>query len=482
MKQFIKKIYKTENSLVFLTLIVGTPIFGQTDTNKKPNILLILSDDHSYPFLGCYGNKDLNTPNLDRMAEEGVRFDNAFTTAPQSVPSRASLLTGRSVIDIRMSRFSAPLPRETKTIIEYLKEKGYYTGICGRTYHLDGPGAKFPESEEVMVQYKLRTFKDRVDYLNQVDYSKTNDAGVLVQFQEFLDIRSKNKPFFMWMNFSDPHRSFDAKEYEPDPKSLTIPAYFPDTRELRKDLAGYYGEINRLDHHMGGILNELEKRGLKENTMIVFIGDNGGALLRGKGTLYDIGIHVPLIINGPLVKEKGRNSGALISGEDIAPTILSFAGIVTPEKMTGISFHKIITNEPFDGREYVFAERGPHARGLPTNTANFDLIRTVFNKKYKLIYEALWQLPYQPVDFSGGAFWKELEKMNKEGQLEEKFSKALFQVPREMFQLYDLENDPYEFNNLSGKEEYKKIERELKGVLLKWMILNQDYLPLPLNN
>lgn len=470
----------------FFTGLLFIPAFitinAKEKTEKKQlNILFILSDDHSAPYLGCYGNKDLNTPNLDKLADEGVRLKKAYTSAPQSVPSRASLLTGRSVIDIRMSRFTAPLPGDIKIIPEYLSEKGYYTGICGRCYHLDGPERTTPiESEEVIVKYKLRTIADRVDYLNKIDYSKTNDAGVLAQFQEFLDAQPEGKPFFMWMNFSDPHRPFDAHEYEPDPESLTIPSCFPDTKELRKDLAAHLGEINRLDHHIGGVIKELEKRGIKENTMIVFMGDNGAALLRGKGTLYDLGIHVPLIVSGPLVKGKGSVSDALISGEDIAPTILEFTGKEKPEKMTGISFYPALKGSPFKERSYVIAQRGPHGTGLPGNTANFDLIRTVFNKNYKLIYNALWQLPYTPVDFYRREFWKELVQQNENGTLEEKHAKVLFKSPRQLFELYDLKNDPNEFNNLSGKEEYKKIERELKGVLQQWMILNQDYLPLPL--
>lgn len=465
--------------MIFFPLMV---INTKEEINKQQlNILFILSDDHSTPYLGCYGNKDLTTPNLDKLADEGVLFNQAYTSASQSVPSRASLLTGRSVIDIRMSRFTAPLPRDIKIIPEYLSEKGYYTGICGRCYHLDGPERTTPvESEEVFVKHKLRTIADRVDYLNKIDYSKTNDAEVLAQFQEFLDTKPKEKPFFMWMNFSDPHRPFNAYEYEPDPEALTIPSYFPDTKELRKDLAGHLGEINRLDYHIGGVIKELEKRGIKENTMIVFMGDNGAALLRGKGTLYNLGIHVPLIITGPLVKEKGSVSDALISGEDIAPTILDFVGIEKPEEMTGMSFYPVLKGQTCKERSYVVAQRGPHATGLPGNTANFDLIRTVFNKNYKLIYNALWQLPYTPVDFYRQEFWKELIQQNKNGTLEEKYTKVLFKSPRQLFELYDLGNDPDEFDNLSGKEEYKKIERELKGVLQQWMILNQDYLPLPL--
>jgi len=456
----------------FLLIFFGVGI--NLLAKEKTNILLILSDDHSAPFLGCYGYADLNTPNLDKLAAEGIRFDNAYTCAPQCVPSRASIMSGRNVIDIEMSRFSAPLSRKVKTIPEYLREGGYYTGICGRHYHLDGSARMPQETIDAFKKYNLVTFPDRVDYLNE-----GKDDEVLGQFQEFLNQRLGQKPFFMWMNYSDPHRSFNAHEFEPDPKKIAVPEIFPDTEELRKDLAQHLGEINRLDFHVGQVLEELEKRKLRENTVVIFMGDNGAALIRGKGTLYDLGIHVPLIINGKGVKSGGVKPH-LISGTDIAPFILEIAGVEIPQNMTGKSFYPLLKGEEMLGHEYIFATRVPHSSGLPLETAYFDLVRTVFNKDYKLIYNALWPLPYTPVDFKNRLFWRELQNINKEDGLEEKYQKALFAEPRAMFELYDIKNDPGEFTNLSGKPEFAEIEHQLKAVLHEWMIVNQDYLPLPI--
>lgn len=455
----------------FLLVLIGN-LSAQED---RPNILLILSDDHSVPFLGSYGYPDLNTPNLDKLAEEGIRFDNAYTCAPQCVPSRASILSGRNVIDIQMSRFSAPLPRAVKTIPEYLREVGYYTGVCGRSYHLDGSGRMPKETADTFKKYDLITFPDRVDYLN-----KGKDADVLGQFQEFLNESPQKKPFFMWMNFSDPHRSFDAKEFEPNPEGISVPSIFPDTKEVRKDLSKHLGEINRLDFHIGQVIDELKKRKLRKNTIIIFMGDNGAALLRGKGTLYDVGIHVPLIVNGPRIDQKGSVSKAMISGDDIAPTILDLAGVQKPNVFTGKSFFPSLHGKQSAGHDYIIATRVPHSSGLPLETAYFDLARTVFDRDYKLIYNALWQLPYTPVDFKNGTFWRDLADKNKLGGLDEKYKEAFFKEPRSMFELYDLKSDPGEFKNLSGKPEFEEIEHRLKAVLHEWMIVNKDYLPLPI--
>ena len=441
---------------------------------KSPNILFILSDDHSVPYLGIYGNKDLKTPNLDGMARRGVLFRRAYTAAPQCVPSRSSMLTGRNVLDIGMSRFSAPLPKKILTIPEFLTSKNYYSGICGRSFHLDGSGRMPVETTEAFEKYGLVTFPDRVDYLNH-----GADDKVLGQFQEFLGKVPEGKPFFMWMNFSDPHRPFTADAFEPDPESLKVPEGMPDTKEVRKDLAQHYGEIMRLDEHMGEVLRELESRGTLQSTIVIFMGDNGAALLRGKGTLYDMGIHVPLIVAGPGVKA-GLSSDALVSGINIAPTVLALAGLDKPAEMTGQSFLPALQGETYGGHDYIFATRVPHGSSLPMNTGAFDLARTVFDKRYKLIYNTLWQLPYSPVDFNNHPLWKDLTARKEQGQLEEKFRRTLFANPRAMFELYDLERDPHEMNNLSEKPDYAEIEHRLKAKLHEWMIVNQDYLPLPI--
>jgi arylsulfatase A-like enzyme len=400
----------------------------------RPNILLIFSDDHSVPYLGCYGNPDLKTPNLDKMASEGALFHRAYTTAPQCVPSRAGILTGRSTVDIRMTRFSAPLAGDIKTFPEVLRENGYYTGICGRSYHLDGSGRKPEITIETFDKYNLQTFRHRVDYLHQ---GRDN------------------------------------------PDQITLPSGFPDTKKVREDLAGHYGELQRLDYHVGLLFDELEKRGELDNTVIVFMGDNGAALFRGKGTLYEAGLNVPFIVRFPEKVEAGSVYQELISGEDIAPTLLDFASLNPLPEMTGITFKPLLEGKKYEGHQYVFAERGPHGSGLPTSTGAFDLSRCIIGDRYKLIYRTIWQLPYHPVDFAGLPMWKELQQMALDGELEEPWRTLYFSPERPMFGLYDLEKDPHELDNLAGSVEFAKIEEGLKEALQEWMIINQDYLPLP---
>ena len=465
----------------FLTLglVAVSATLSAQERNKQPNILLILSDDHSAPFLGCYGNPDLKTPNLDRMAEEGLLFSRAYVSCPQSVPSRATILTGRNVLDIKMLRFSSPLGKDITTGPEILREKGYFTGLCGRIFHLDGLGAGIsPETRKVYEEYGLITFPERVDYLKVTEV--TPDA-IIQQFNEFLDLVPKGKPFFLQTSFSDPHRPFTAKEFEPDPLKLQVPSTLPDTKLLREDLSAHYGEIQRLDASMGKILESLKKRGLDKNTIVIFMGDNGASLLRGKGTLYDCGIHVPLIVRWPGVIKPGSVCDILVSGEDIVPTFLEAAGIKPQKEITGFSLLPVLMGDTKPVREYLFSVRGPHGSNLPNKSMNpFDMGRVVLDKKYKLIYNPLYYLYYSPIDCSNEPYWLELVQLNKEGKLDPRFSGTILFTPeRPMFELFDSENDPGEFINLIGKPEYKEVEHRLKAKLNEWMILYHDVIPTP---
>jgi N-sulfoglucosamine sulfohydrolase len=445
---------------------------------EKPNILLVLSDDQSWAHLGCYGNTDIKTPNIDAFAKDAVRFDRYYVGTPQCVPSRATIMTGRSAIAVQNTRFSAPLAAEYKVFPELLKEKGYFAGVAGRTYHLDG-SALPPESAIVFEKNGLKTFPKRLDFAKTAG---TRDA-IHAQFKEFLDAVPKGKPFVLQLCFSDPHRPLDknAIPQPHDPAKLKLPAFYPDTKLVREDFARYYDEISRFDSDVGTVLAELKKRGLDGNTLVVVSADNGAAQFRGKGTLNEFGIHCPLLVRTPGGRAKGVADSFkhLISGEDLAPTFLEAGGVDVPKEMTGQSFLSLVKGEKYEPREFVFAQRGAHGSGLPNNSAAFDLGRCVVSQKYKLIYNALWQIPYHPVDFAGDEMWKELVQMNKDGKLSPELSKMYFSPTRPIFELYDLEADPNELKNLAGTPDAADEEKKLKAALQGWMILQRDFVPLP---
>src|SRR5262245_6482722 len=188
------------------------PLLARAAPPAAPNILFILSDDHSAPYLGAYGTDWMSTPNLDRFASEGMVFERAFTAAPQCVPSRTALMTGRSPVAARMGRFSAPLPADVTTAPEVLRMQGYYTGVCCRYFHLDGVNNPQPSTGHVYEKYQLKTWKKRVDFLDI-----SNQAQTTKLFEDFLGQAPGGRPWFFWINFSDPHHPWDSGPRAIDP-------------------------------------------------------------------------------------------------------------------------------------------------------------------------------------------------------------------------------------------------------------------------
>ncbi|MEO0415892.1 MAG: sulfatase-like hydrolase/transferase, partial [Verrucomicrobiota bacterium] len=278
---------------------IGFGIFSVAD--ERPNILLILSDDHSVPHLGAYEcpnclQYDL-TPNLDAFAKEGIRFDRAYTTAPQCAPSRVSIFAGRSPIGIGATRFGQPAANDTVLFTDLLRDSGYWVGLDGRHQHLDGRIKDLPHVSEELVNQGVRgpEFEARFDhFVRGVSTKGENLPKVGAIFSSVLDMVPGDKPFFIYFGFNQPHRKFDPDHEEINPDELVLPEDWPDIPEVRKDYAKFLSEVRDLDNGFGQVMSVLNERGLKDDTLVVFMGDNGDAMLRGKGSLYRRGLHVPL--------------------------------------------------------------------------------------------------------------------------------------------------------------------------------------------
>jgi arylsulfatase A-like enzyme len=460
------------------SLAAGLAPLAAAAQAARPNIVLILSDDHTKFFAGCYGNESIATPNLDRFAAAGMKFNNFFCAAPQCVPSRTAYLTGRSPVAARMGRFTSPLPPDVITLPELLRaQAGYFTGICRRQFHLDGaPG---PNSKAVYEKYNLQTFDKRVDFLDRASPRAMTEKRV----NEFFDKRPANRPYFLWVNFDDPHFPWDNIPNGINAQKLRVPGFLPDLPGVREDLRRYYDEVQRVDGEFQLTLDTIRKRAGLDNTIVLFAGDNGFPFPHGKGSLYDPGLNVPFLINWAGKVPPGSVCDDLISGEDYAPTMLAAAGLEPAPGMSGQSFLGKLTGGSFQARRHVFAQRLTHGSrpfGEGTTTHTFDLSRMARSRRYKLIYNCTPQQKYSPVDSYNEASWKEMSDENAWGRLESKFSRAYFPHARAVFELYDLEKDPHEMQNLAGAPELAAVERELKLALQEKMILDYDFLPLPL--
>ncbi|MCX6171231.1 MAG: sulfatase [Flavobacterium sp.] len=478
---------KSIRLLFLMTLLNFSFALGQNYkqlVNKKPNILLILSDDHSFPHVGCYGDVNVLkyniTPNLDSFAKEGMRFDRAYSTAPQCAPSRISIFTSCSPVSIDVSRFGEPSREEVSFFTDVLRENGYWVGLDGRNHHLDGAvESKNPLINQVLAKEGMKNLEQRFDHVNRFNTKGENFSKVPERFNAVLAEVPKNKPFFLYFGFNQPHRSFDDNYEEINPTDLILPPDFPDLPEIRKDYARYLSDVRDMDKCMGYILKVLADRKLDKNTIVIFMGDNGESLLRGKGTLAGRGIHVPLLIRWPGVVMGNVSTSSLVSGEDIGSTLLDALGLNFKNEVSGISFLNILKQKPFiNERKFVFAERGFHAGPL-TRTDGLDLTRSVTSSKYHFVFNALPKQEFAQVDMLKTQAWEELLKSHSENTLGEPFKRLYFYKERPIFELYDLNADPFELNNLAGQKEFLETEKTLRNEMETKMLKDHDFLPLP---
>jgi len=456
----------------------------QAVSNDKPNIILILSDDHSFPHVGCYNDVNVLkyniTPNLDAFAKQGLRFDRAYTTSPQCAPSRTSIFTGCSPVSIGVTRFFEPARKEVPFFTDILKKSGYWIGLAGRSHHLDGPPASVdPFIYDVLKKEGMVYAESRFDLVLSFSTKGKGLAMVPQKLDTILNKIPKGKPFFLYFGFNQPHRTFEENYEEIDPDQLVLPPDFVDLPEIRKDYARYLSDVRDMDLGFGSVMKVLDERKLTKNTIVIFIGDNGESLLRGKGTLHGRGTHVPLIIRFPGVTKPNSSTKTLVSGEDLAPTILDLVGLSFKTTINGISFSNTIKGvEENNKREYVFAERGYH-NGPLTRTDGYDLSRSVTSERYHLIYNALPRQEFVQVDMVTAKAWNDLVKANSENKLSKMHQDFYFYKERPIFELYDLQNDPFELINLSGQPDLATMEQRLKNEMERKMVIDHDFLPMP---
>ena len=425
-----------------LLLLVATGWSPAGEAQQHPNILVFIADDASWSDFGTYGNPHVRTPNLDGLAAAGVVFDRAFLTTASCSPSRISILSGRYPHATGAEDLHSPLPAGVELLPGLLAQGGYTTGHMRKTHY-------GPEGERQFDWYAEETWEALPDFL---------DAAA-------------ERPFFLWVGFRDPHRPYAPGAVDPphDPAEVAVPPYLVDDAATRTDLALYYDEIARMDGEIGRMLAEVDRRGLRENTLVVFLSDNGMPFPRAKATAYDAGIRTPLIVSWPGITPAGTRYPGLTSVIDLAPTLLEAAGASAPESFHGTSFIAALRDQATPGREYVFAERNWH---------NCDEhIRAVRGPRYKLIRNAYTELPLcTPADASRSPSWYSLTAAREAGELTPAQAR-LFEAPRPVIEVYDLEADPHELVNLAGRPEVEAIARQLSGVLDAWIERTEDFPP-----
>lgn len=419
--------------------------FTRRNAGDLPNIVFLMSDDQSQPDLGCCGNPAVRTPNLDRLADEGMRFDRAYVTSSSCSPSRGSVMTGRSPHATGSTRLHIWTLPEIADLLSLLKQQGYHIGGY-RKLHQD-------------------------NYKSQFDFFGNEEEPL----ETFFEQRPEDKPFYLWFGSNDPHRPYEEGVIDQphNPSEVDVPGFLPDTPEVRKDLALYYDYLTRFDSDCGKLIELLDKHGLTDNTMVVMTSDNGMAFPRAKATVYEAGIKVPLLVKWPGHVQEGAVSEELVSLMDLPATWLDMAGVSIPEKMEGRSLLPLLAGEEYESRDYVFAGRNWHDNWAPA--------RAVIGKRYKLIQNYRLSTGYlASLDILQSKSYKSIQALKEQGKLEEPLTwYEKNSTPQQEF--YDFDNDPEEWNNKADDETLKGKIKELETALSQWMNNTHDFLPPPVN-
>lgn len=425
-----------------LIILFATLCFGAF-SSELPNILWLTCEDMG-PHLGCYGDSFATTPHLDKLAQKGIRYKTVWSTAPVCAPARTAIITGVYPWSVggENMRSMVKMPSFMKMYPQFLREKGYYCVNNNKEdYNVEKPGKIWDESSA------------KAHWKN----------------------RPEGKPFFSIFNYTITHESQIRNrphQLKHDPSKVRVPAYHPDTPEVRHDWTQYYDRITEMDERAGQALKEIEDAGLSEDTIVFFYGDHGSGMPRSKRFPYNSGLQVGLIIYvpekfkhlAPPDYKPGGVSERLVGFIDLAPTLLSIAGIKKPEWMEGSAFMGEYVDPP---PKYLFG-------GRARMDERYDLIRSIRNQRYVFIRNYMPFLIYgQYIDYMFQTpttkIWK---KLYEEGKLAP--PRTYFWETKPPEELYDLETDPDEVKNLASSPQHQAILNELRKALRENILRTRD--------
>ncbi|MEM9718466.1 MAG: sulfatase [Bacteroidota bacterium] len=434
---------------------------------EPPNIVLIIADDMNWNDCGAYGHPNIQTPNIDALATAGMRFDRGYVTASSCSPSRASIITGKYPHNTGAEQLHWPIPEGTTTFVQQLKANGYYTAAAGK-WHM---GPHIRQHFDTVREANVAGFQLPTGASKETKTMVAPEPSGCEHWVSMLENRPKNQPFFMWFAALDPHRAYEEGILE-KPHSISdvqVPPYLPDVPEVREDLRMYYDEIGRLDAYVGEVVAELKAQGVEEQTLILFISDNGRPFPRDKTTLYEGGIKTPWIVKWPAQVAEGSVSQSLVSTVDISSTFLELAGLTPLDKSDGVSFLPVLTDPGSEPRKYVFGEDHWH---------DFeDHGRAIISEEWKLIRNTYGELAgTPPADALRSPTFKAMLQLKAAEKLTEA-QFACFRLPRGEYELYKLSDDPNELHNLIHEPAYALIREELKKALNDWGQITGDFIP-----
>ncbi|MBC8352745.1 MAG: sulfatase [Planctomycetes bacterium] len=414
---------------LILAICCASLLKAAEQPENRPNILWIAIEDWS-PDLSCYGTKGIDTPYVDELASQGIRYEAAFTTSPVCSTSRSAMMTGfhQNYIGANQHREydKRPIPYGIKPIPHLFAEAGYFTAL--------------------------------MSYKTDCNFTP-NTKSELFTGEDWSE-RKSDQPFFARITFGGTHRSWKRDPQRPiNIDDVELPPYYADTPFVRRDWANGLEQMQLVDRQVGALLKRLDDEGLADNTIVFFIGDHGRCHIRGKQFLYDGGIRIPMIMRWPGKVAPGQVSTNLVTSIDICATILEAAGIKPPVPLHG----KSLFGQDVKEREYVFA-----ARDKMDET--HDSMRAIRSKDHKLILNLMPERAWcQYNRYKEGAYpvLAEMNILNLKGKLTPEQA-AFFAPSKPKVELFDLRSDPYEVNNVADDPQYADIKVELLAELENW--------------
>ena len=407
----------------------------QAPPPNAPNVVLIIPHDLGQ-HMGCYGIDEVNTDNLDALAEEGVRFENSYSTSAVCSPGRGSLLTGRypqsnELMGLTHAPWGWSLGQGERAMPALLQEAGYETYMIG-LHHVDR------ENPRRLGYQHFRSEEAEIDETVQA----TQDL--------FRQAADQERPFFAQVGFQEVHRSFDDGKY--DERGVFVPPYLQDTPAMREDLKAFQGTIKHFDEHVGQILDALQESGLAEDTLVIMTSEHGIPYPGAKWCARKAGIEVPLIMHQPgTALEGGKTFTEVISNVDVLPTLLDMLDLPIPENVQGVSFKDFIEGT---------SREPPRRRAFAQYTEDMkrdNEARCVITKNHHLIrYFDQGRTVKYPVSVDPKRFADHTARCRTAGA-------------RPFAQLFDIQRDPYELNDIGGKEKNQTLVEDLSGPLLSWM-------------
>ncbi len=471
-------------ALVTIALITSQCSQDSPYENKQleaPNILFVLADDQSWLHTSISGEKNIQTPGFDRIAREGVLFNNAFTSSPSCTASRSAILTGQDFWRTREAGLlMGAIPPDLPLFTHQLKDAGFHVGYTGKGWAPGNWSYLGLERDPLIQAYNDRMEVEIAYGIDRRDYT--------ANFRDFLKDRKDGEPFFFWFGSTEPHREYQfgvgEKEGWLDPEAIEVPEFWPDDEVVRQDILDYYYEIMWYDTHLLGMIHELEEIGELDNTIIIVTSDNGMPFPRAKVNLYDWGTHMPLAIRWGNNISTGRVVDDLVSLTDIAPTILEATGLSIPEEVTGKSLIPILKNDQVGivdpERDQVFFGLERHTYCRPNgSTYPSRAIRT---------QDYLYIRNFEPDRYPTGGPGFISSNKTTHGDVDACPTKAFILANQGIMpayyelnfgkrpeeELYEVKTDPGQLNNLVDNPHYSMIKVEMIQRLEAYLVATGD--------